>query len=302
MLAAGRAQHQGIYAVMVTPFTEGGDVDADGLAAHVEKLIDDGMEILVPCGNTGEFYSLSEAESKVVVRTTIEAASGRARVIVGVGHEPSAAEAATSYAADMGADAVMIHQPSHPFVTDDGIVAYYKRVAAVGLPMVPYIRSSALTDEGILRLLDLGDIPAVKYAMKDLQAFARLVRLTVDRPVVWVCGTAESWAPFFWTAGAEGFTSGLVNVTTHLSIALWDALKRADRAAAMDCWAAIRPFEELRARGGDGYNVSAVKEAMRQLGRPAGGLRPPSSPVDPGTSKAISHLLATWDLRAVAFA
>ena len=30
--------------------------------------------------------------------------------------------------------------------------------------------------------------------------------------MVWVCGTAETWALFFFAAGAEGLTSGLVNI------------------------------------------------------------------------------------------
>ena len=35
---------------------------------------------------------------------------------------------------------------------------------------------------------------------------------SIANPVVWICGTAETWAPFFFVVGAERFTYGLANV------------------------------------------------------------------------------------------
>jgi 4-hydroxy-tetrahydrodipicolinate synthase len=118
--------------------------------------------------------------------------------------------------------------------------------------------------------------------------------------VTWVCGTAERWAPYFFAVGAEGFTSGLVNVTAGPSRALLEALRSGDRTAARRAWASILPFEELRARRRDGFNVSVVKEALRQLGRPAGPVRPPASEVGPDERREIAAVLHTFGLAGAA--
>src|SRR5581483_5080936 len=126
-------------------------------------------------------------------------------------------------------------------------------VAEVGLPVVPYLKARAPSVEDVVRIVAEPWVVAVKYAVNELPAFAATVAAAEGRAeVVWVCGTAERWAPFFFAAGAEGFTSGLVNVTAAPSRALLEALRAGDRAAALAAWSAILPFEELRARKADG--------------------------------------------------
>jgi 4-hydroxy-tetrahydrodipicolinate synthase len=143
----------------------------------------------------------------------------------------------------------------------------------------------------------------VKWGLNDLPGFARAVAATAGRsPVRWICGTAEMWAPFFWAAGAVGFTSGLVNVISGPSFALLGALERGERAATLATWDAIRPFEQLRTRRSDGWNVAVVKAAMRLVGRPAGPVRPPSSPVGEAEEREIAGILAAWGVERAAVA
>ena len=142
-------------------------------------------------------------------------------------------------------------------------------------------------------------VVAVKWGVNDLPAFAAAVAATADAPVEWICGTAEMWAPFAWAVGATGFTSGLVNVTAGRSRALLAALDAGDRAETLRLWSDIRPFEALRARRGDGWNVAVVKAAMRQLGLPSGRVRAPSSDVGPSEEREIADILAAWGLARV---
>lgn len=295
---------RGISAVMVTAFDEEtGAVDLDGVEATAEFLVAGGMRTIVPIGNTGEFYGLTVDERRSVVEATVRTVAGRAVVVVGVGLSPDEAGAAARHAADAGADAVMVHQPASPYATGAGLCAYYQTVArASGLPLIPYVKTPALRLDDLVAISELPGVVGIKHAVNDLPLFASAVERTRDSPVVWVCGTAETWAPFFFAAGAQGFTSGLVNVTTGLSLDLLVALRQGDPERAMAVWAQIRPFEELRALHGDGFNVSVVKEALRQLGRPAGGVRPPASPVGPEESRAIAALLEAWELSPLAAA
>ena len=50
----------GVLPALITPFTENGaDVDADALAAIVDRLVGAGVGGLVPGGSTGEFTTLT---------------------------------------------------------------------------------------------------------------------------------------------------------------------------------------------------------------------------------------------------
>ena len=69
----------GVLPALITPFTEDGSaIDTDSLAAIVERLIGAGVGGLVPGGSTGEFTTLTNAERRRLVETTVEAAAGRA--------------------------------------------------------------------------------------------------------------------------------------------------------------------------------------------------------------------------------
>jgi 4-hydroxy-tetrahydrodipicolinate synthase len=114
-------------------------------------------------------------------------------------------------------------------------------------------------------------------------------------PWTWLCGLAERWAPFFWLAGARGFTSGLANVEPSVPLALLAALNNRDDAGARALVHAIAPFEALRARRAGAANVGVVKEAMLQRGQLAcAHVRPPLSPLpkeeQPVVRAALEHL------------
>jgi len=289
--------------VTVTPFTaDRASVDEDAIRSLVAALLDDGVYRLAACGNTGEYYALTATERRRVASVTVEAAgeyrsgSEAALVVVGVGGAPADAAAEARHAAEAGADAVMVHHPANPHITSDGLVAYCRVIAeASPLPLIPYLRSAVLDADGVRRLADIDGVVAVKYAVNDLPAFAAAVDATRDRPELrWICGSAERWAPFFWAAGAVGFTSGLVNVTAAPALAMLAALERGDREAAMRIWALVEPFERLRALSADGHNVAVVKAAMRRVGRPAGPVRAPASEVTRADEEAIASILRSW--------
>ena len=65
-------QLQGVLPALITPFTDDGtDLDAEALAAIVERVIAAGVGGLVPGGSTGEFTTLSHAERRRLVEVTV---------------------------------------------------------------------------------------------------------------------------------------------------------------------------------------------------------------------------------------
>ncbi len=283
-----------VHAINVTPFREDGGVDYASLEKNVEFLVAHGLEVIVPCGNTGEFYSLNMEEAKAVTRFVAEKVDGRSKVLAGIGYDTKTAGQMASFAQDVGADAVMIHQPVHPYVTPKGLVRYYTEIAqGVEIGVVLYVRHQAIDREVLDRVTALENVLAVKYAINDLPSFGGLVQ-SIDNPVVWICGTAEMWAPFFFAVGAEGFTSGLVNIAPEMSLKMLEGLKGGDRKSVQAVWREAAPLERLRAKDHSGYNVAVIKEGMELLGLAPGRMREPSSGLDETDRQELVRILRGW--------
>jgi 4-hydroxy-tetrahydrodipicolinate synthase len=290
--------------VPVTPFGEDGAADFARYAALATRMLDAGITVITPNGNTGEFYALTGEETRQATEAAVKAAAGRdgVEVLAGVGHDIATAIGAARHARDAGARLIMIHQPVHPYVAREGWVDYNATIANAvpDLGVVLYIRSERFTGAHIAALADRApNVIGVKYGLRDATVFAQVARdAGVDR-FTWLAGAAELTAPSFWAGGARGFTSGLANVAPALSLTMLDALRGGDFGAAMAVWEQVRRFEELRAADSSADNVAVVKEAMAQLGLCRADTRAPSRllPEGTGIKDEISGILASWGMR-----
>lgn len=294
-----RAALADVVAIPVTPFAADGSVDTAAHRALLRRLLDAGIRTLTPNGNTGEFYALTPEERRLVTESTVEEAGDRAAILVGVGHDLPTAVASARHARELGVRMVMVHQPVHPYVSVAGWVDYHRAIAdsVPELGVVPYIRNAQLPG---IRLAELADhcpnVIGVKYAVPDAARFAAFARdAGLDR-FVWVAGLAEPYAPSYFSAGATGFTSGLVNVAPAVSLNMVEALRSGDYPAAMKVWEQIRRFEELRAAHGSANNVTVVKEALATLGLCRRDVRPPSSPLPEDERAEVAASIAGWSV------
>ena len=292
-----RGRLAGVVAIPVTPFDEQDQLDDAAYAAVLTRMVDGGIEVVTPNGNTGEFYALSKAETRQAVELTVKTVGDRATVLAGVGHAVPDAIAAARHAQEAGADAIMIHQPVHPYASMAGWIDYHRAIAEAvpDLGVVLYVRNTRVEGDHIRQLGTLApNVISIKYAVPDPVRFASVARdAGLDR-FVWLAGLAELSAPGYWVSGAVGFTSGLANVVPALSLELLADLRDGNFPAAMRVWERIRPFEELRAEGESANNVSVVKAALAHLGLCRADVRPPSRPLDAATTARIAGLLAGW--------
>ncbi|MEU1072979.1 MULTISPECIES: dihydrodipicolinate synthase family protein [unclassified Streptomyces] len=286
-----------VVAIPVTPFAEDGSVDHDAHRALLRRLLDDGVRTLTPNGNTGEFYALTPRERRTVVELTVSEAGGRAAIVVGVGHDVPTAVEAARHAREAGADMLMVHQPVHPYVAAAGWVDYHRAIAEAvpELGIVPYIRNARLAGEHMAALGEAcPNVIGVKYAVPDAARFAAFARDAGLERFVWVAGLAEPYAPSYFSAGATGFTSGLVNVAPKISLTMLEALRSGDYPAAMRVWEQIRRFEELRAADSSANNVTVVKEALAVLGLCHRHVRSPSRPLDAAGRAEVAAIVEGW--------
>src|SRR3954469_10470092 len=98
---------RGGMVALTTPFAPDGTVDTRALRAHVEWLVAEGADGLMPCGTTGEGALLDDAEVLAVVGATVEAAAGAVPVVAHVGRPGTEATRRLAEGAlTLGADAV----------------------------------------------------------------------------------------------------------------------------------------------------------------------------------------------------
>ncbi|VXB08556.1 dihydrodipicolinate synthase family protein [Pseudoclavibacter sp. 8L] len=285
-----------VVAIPVTPFTDGA-VDFDDLRLVLDRMLDAGVRVLTPNGNTGEFYALRPDERLQVLQAVAAHAAGRALIVAGVGFDTETAIADGLAAATAGAEMVMIHQPVHPYVSRAGWIDYHATIADAlpELGVVLYIRNPWVNGDMIAQLsARCPNVVGVKYAVADPVMFARVKSAAPH--LVWIAGLAEPYALSYFAHGATGFTSGLVCVNPRLSLDLLRTLQAGDLSAARRLTESISEFEELRALDSNANNVSVIKEALFQLGIGSKAVRPPSHEVDEATSARVSRILAEWSV------
>lgn len=285
-----------VVAIPVTPFVDGA-IDFDTLRTVLDRMLDAGVTVLTPNGNTGEFYALRHDERRQVLHAVAEHANGRALIVAGIGFDTDTAIADGRAAADAGAEMVMVHQPVHPYISRQGWLDYHATIADAlpELGVVLYVRNPWVDGEMIAELVQRSpNVVGVKYAVADPVMFAR-VRSAAPQ-LVWIAGLAEPYALSYFAHGATGFTSGLVCVNPGLSLDLLRALQASDLVTARRLTESIREFEELRALDSNANNVSVIKEALAQLGVGSRAVRPPSAQVDAATAAHVARILAAWSV------
>ena len=181
-MTAPKFRHGAVSPPIVTPFDADGDVDTDALADHVDALVAAGLDGMVPCGTTGEFASLTDAERRTVIETVVDAADGRVPVIAGAADTSVAGVRERLETADaLGADATLVTLPYyHTSTAPAGQRAFLDAVAddaplpiylydipsTVGEPIDPDVLAAVAERDSVVGLKDTsGDVSAVDAAV-----------------------------------------------------------------------------------------------------------------------------------------
>ncbi|MEQ3550809.1 dihydrodipicolinate synthase family protein [Pseudonocardia nematodicida] len=290
---------RGVVGINVTPFDATSEsIDSDAYTAVLRRAADRGATIFTPNGNTGEFFSLSPAERLRSVELT-KATVPDSLILTGVSHDRATMLADGEAQLAAGADAFMLHQPVHPFWSLQGWIEGHRTLARAfpEIAIVPYIKDRRVTPQAIAGLLEaVPQVTAIKFAINDVEVFSHTLALVPEGRVTWLCGLAENWAPYFAAAGAQGFTSGLVNVDPGRSLRIHEALVAGDFPRAFAEQRDILDFEKMRADNASENNVSVVKEALAQLGLCRSTVRAPLSELRPELKGQVTTILDRWGI------
>src|SRR5919206_1101489 len=213
---------RGCATAVVTPFNSDGAIDEERMRALVDRQINGGVKLLVPCGTTGESATMTEEEDARVIALTIDVARGRAKVIAGAGSNST--KSAIEYskrARELGANAALQVAPWYNKPTQEGLYAHFRAIAEavpdmpIMLYNVPGRTSSNIAAQTTLRLArDCENIVAVKEASGNLSQIMEILR---ERPEGFAVLSGDDAVTLPLIAlGAEGIVSVASNEIPHL--------------------------------------------------------------------------------------
>ena len=278
----------GVLPALITPFSEDGSaIDTGALAASVDRLIGAGVAGLVPGGSTGEFTTLTHAERRELVETTVEAAAGRVPVVAGTGALSTRETVELSvHAEHTGAAAVMVVPPFYDALSWRELLAHYTAVAeAIAIPIMYYNLPSA---SGVkLTAAQLRELPVTCLKDTGGDAVAATELIQTDGPTL-----LNGWDTLTFAALAAGVRAvvwGVASILPERCVELHRLLiDDIDLPAARELWARLWPL--CRFLEGHSY-PAAVKTACRLAGDRTGPVRPPLLPLDDAATRELTALL-----------
>jgi 4-hydroxy-tetrahydrodipicolinate synthase len=201
---------------IVTPFTPAGRVDEEKYRQLIEFQIENGTDVIVPCGTTGESATLDYKEHDRVIEICIEQVKGRVPVVAGTGSN-STAEAIelSQHAKEMGADGVLLVSPYYNKPSQEGLYLHYKAIAeAVALPQILYNvpgRTGMNMEAGTtIRLAEFKNIVAIKEASGNVIQASEIIAKAGDKIDV-LSGDDFLTLPLM-ACGAKGIISVTANI------------------------------------------------------------------------------------------
>src|SRR3954466_8607071 len=264
-----------VLTAMVTPLAEDGTIDLAGaqqLAAHlVDRQAHDGPGVL---GTTGESPTISDSEQHAVLEAVLDAVGDRAIVIAGVGTNDTAHSIEKAQAAaGLGVHGLLVVTPYYNKPPQAGLLKHFTAVAdSTDLPVMLYDippRSVVPIEvETLVRAAEHPNIVAVKDAKADLGAVAWTLART---DLAYYSGEDMLNLPLL-ALGAVGVVSVVGHLVGSRLAELIAAVESGDLVKARAINEALLPVYTgiFRTQG-----TILVKAALRELGLPAGPVRPP---------------------------
>ena len=272
---------KGSLVAMITPFTEGDEIDEKGIKELVEFHIRNGTNGIVPCGTTGESPTLSHEEHKRVVEITINAVAGRIPVIAGTGSNCTReALDLTSHAKEAGADGALIIIPYYNKPTQKGLYLHFKKIAEeVDIPIVVYNVPSRtgtnMLPETLAELAELKNIVAVKEASGNLDQMTQIVELCGDK-ITLLSGDDKLLLPLL-SIGGKGVISVVANIIPREVSNMISEFEKGNYQKAKEIFLSkVYPLSNAMFYE---TNPIPVKTSARLMGLPAGDLRLPLAPM-----------------------
>jgi dihydrodipicolinate synthase/N-acetylneuraminate lyase len=270
---------QGILTATATPFKSDLSIDFDKYGEHVKWLASFGHLGVIPNGSLGEYQVLTKEERSEMVRCAIAAAPEGFHVVPGVAaYGANEARSWAEQAAESGASAVMLLPPTSYRANDDEVLAHYKEVGKVGIPIIaynnPFDTKVDLTPELVAKIADeVSNVVAIKEFSGDVRRVWQIHSLA---PRIEIMVGADDVLLELATGGISGWIAGFTNALPRESKIVYDLAKAGDFIKARPLYAALHDLFHWDSKK---EFIQAIKAVMEFEGRYGGPTRLPRLPL-----------------------
>ena len=278
---------RGVFVFVMTPMKTAlnrrGDylIDTAGLEKNARYFGGvKGRKTLVICGGSGEFYALSPSEVRDLAAAAVAGARGKCAIVCGIGGSTGTAVKMAENAQEAGCDALLV-MPHDPIVArgEGAIWRHHHAIAkATDIGMIPFrAPRQLLSIELVERFSRIEKVVAIKEESNAVDWVRTGCRIVGNRVPI-ITGGGENMAPYYYLAGAMGFTTGMANLTLPMSIAMHNACIGRRWNAAMDLRDAFEPLTSLRGELG----TPMLKAGLEMMGLAGGPMRTTPEPQSTG--------------------
>lgn len=208
-----KVEFTGSMVAIVTPFRNG-KIDEKAFKNLLDFQINNGTDVIIPCGTTGESATMSHDEHRRVMSLAVDHVGGRVPVVCGAGSNNTAeALGLIAYAKKIKADGVLVVTPYYNKPTQEGLYQHYSYLASkVDIPIilynVPGRAGVSIAPSTVARLSEIDNIVAIKEAAGSLDQVDQIINLC---DLIVLSGDDPLTLPMM-SIGAKGVISVLANV------------------------------------------------------------------------------------------
>lgn len=287
---------EGLYAALISPMTEKGELDTAALRKVVQWQLKRGAEGFYVCGSSGEGLLLSLQERKEVLETVLSEVASAVPVIVHTGTIRTAdAIELSTHASEAGVAAVSMIPPYYYNFRQDEIIGYYEDVMrAVDIPVIiyniPAFTGIAFNKGNSERLLASPQLAGIKHTSMNMYDLERMKVAYPDKTYF------NGYDEVFLSGLAAGATSAIgttVNLFPNLFKDIRSLYLAGDMQKAADVQHTINAAIELFVDVGI---FNAVKYAFTLQGIDCGSCRRPFRPLGAEQKQKIEAFLGEMNL------
>jgi 4-hydroxy-tetrahydrodipicolinate synthase len=262
------------------------------LRSFVDFQISEGIDMLLPCGTTGEGATLEDEETDRVIEIVLDQAGGRVPVIAGTGSNSTAkAVRNTKRARKLGVQGVLSVGPYYNKPTQQGYYDHFKAVAeADDVPVIVYNvpgRTAGNIEPGtMLRLAEIPNIVAVKESSGNISQIMEIIR---NRPREFRVLAGDDFIALPVIAvGGDGVVSVVSNETPSMMSKMVRAARQGNFAEARELHYKLLPLIH-----GNFIESSPipVKSVLAMMGMIEANYRLPLVPISDGNRAKLAKIV-----------
>lgn len=283
---------QGVMPALVTPFDAEGQIDFAAFKTHLENLRAAGVTGWVPCGSSGEYNLMSDAERDSVLQFVKDFAKPGETLIAGTNAPHTAGVIANTLRAKaMGYDAVLLATPFYTKPTQAELIKHFKTViAATDMNIVLYSYPDKDGVELGWEVLDaLADEPriiGIKESSGSLQRAIGIATRYAGR--IQLVSGSDDIALDFMLWGADSWICGPANCMAKAVCDLDRTFRSGDLAKAKAQMATLYTAMNILESG---KFVQKLKYGCELQGTPVGECRMPLGPLTDEEKQAFAEAM-----------